>query len=288
MTMKHATIYISVDMEGVAGVVSWEHTGKEGGHEFDRARKLMTGEVNAAIEGAFAGAGDGVELTVIVNDAHGGMRNLLLEELDPRAMLISGGPKRLGMMEGINASVSAAILVGYHSMASSRGVLAHSYYPGLVQLEYAGTPIGELALSAYSAGYFGVPVIAVTGDDEVAKEATGLIPGVETITVKWTAGRLAATCLSPARSRERIASGVKRAVMGHLLSPKVAPLVPGRPSSFRLRFANASMADAAALLPGSVREDPLTVSYVHEDYLEALRGARVMMAIAASIPGDPY
>lgn len=286
--MGEATIYISVDMEGIAGVVSWDHTGKEGGPEYEIARKLMTGEVNAAIEGVLEGARDLSDTTVIVNDAHGGMRNLLLEELDSRAMLISGGPKRLGMMEGIGTSVTAAILVGYHAMAGSQGVLSHSYYPGLVKLEYNGVAIGELALSAYSAGYFGVPVVAVTGDDVVAKEAARLIPGAEVVTVKWAAGRSAATSLTPVRSREKIKCATERAIRIHLLSPSVAPCVPPRPSSFRLQFANASMADGASLLPGSQREDGLTVSYTNEDYLEALRGARAMMALAASLPNDPY
>ncbi|HJM75103.1 MAG TPA: M55 family metallopeptidase, partial [Dehalococcoidia bacterium] len=115
-------VMISVDMEGVAGVVHTDHTRRDG-LDYSLARSLMTGEANAAIAGAFDAGAE----TVVVNDSHGTMRNLLPEELDPRAMLISGSPKPLLMMQGVDEpKIEAALCIGYHPRANSPGVLDHT------------------------------------------------------------------------------------------------------------------------------------------------------------------
>lgn len=286
--MDEFKVYISVDMEGVAGIVAWDQTGKEGAGEYDRARKFMTAEVNAAVEGIIRALPENCPCRIVVNDAHGKMRNLLLEEIHPKALLLTGAPKLLSMMHGIDSSYWAAIFVGYHSMARSTGVLAHSYFPGVVEMKLNGASIGEFGLNAYTAGYFGVPVIAVTGDDAVAREATALVPQLEAIEVKWAAGRMAALCLPPQESRRRITEGVQKAVRRQLEKGAVAPLLPPEESVFELTFANPAMADGASLLPGAERVDPLTVAYRSTDYIEAVRAVRAMMALAASMPADPY
>ncbi|MGB9866628.1 MAG: M55 family metallopeptidase [Bacillota bacterium] len=286
--MNGIRVYLSVDMEGVAGVVSWHQTGKEGAGDYDKARKLMTAEVNAAVEGILQAVGDGLPCEVIVNDAHGRMTNLLADELHPKSLLLTGAPKLLSMMHGIDSSFWGAVFVGYHSMLRSSGVLAHSYFPGVVEMKLNGLPIGEFALNAYTAGYFGVPVVAVTGDDVVAQEASTLIPNIEAIQVKWAAGRMAAICLPPQEARRRIAQGVQKAVLRQLRESTVKPLSPPSHSTFELTFANPAMADGASLLPGAQRLDPLTVAYRSNDYLKAVRAARVMMALASSMPADPY
>ena len=121
-------VYISVDMEGIAGVVHVDQT-RRSGHDYERARRWMTAEADAAIQGAFDGGATGV----LVNDSHGDMRNLVLEELDPRAELISGSLKPLSMVQGVGAAFGCALFVGYHAGAGTRaGILDHTYYGRVV------------------------------------------------------------------------------------------------------------------------------------------------------------
>lgn len=115
-------IYISADMEGVAGVTTWEEVDPSGGTAYQRACRLLAGEVNAAIRGALAAGA----VRIVVNDAHNRMYNLGSEALSPKARLITGAPKPLGMMEGIGSGFSAAFFLGYHARAGSPGNLAHT------------------------------------------------------------------------------------------------------------------------------------------------------------------
>lgn len=114
-------VLISVDIEGIAGVFNAQQT-RAGNGEYEQARRWMTLEANAAIEGAFAGGAT----AVWVNDSHGGFNNLLLDELDPRARVILGKPRMLGMMAGLEHAPELVFMVGYHGMAGSHGVLAHT------------------------------------------------------------------------------------------------------------------------------------------------------------------
>src|SRR5689334_11433635 len=121
-------VYISVDMEGVAGVVHVDQV-RRSGHDYERARRWMTAEASAAIAGAFEGGAT----AVVVNDSHGDMRNLVLEELDPRAELISGSLKPLSMVQGIGAGFGCALFVGYHAGAGSQaGIMDHTYFGAVV------------------------------------------------------------------------------------------------------------------------------------------------------------
>src|SRR5690625_3541862 len=158
-------IYISVDMEGVAGVVSWSQV-TPGQPEDPAAREWMIEAANAAVEGALeAGATE-----VIVNDSHNGMRNLLLHQLHPHARLISGGLKDNAMMAGIDNTFSAAMFVGYHGRGGGEGVLAHTWSSSVIGTRLNGVEVGEWGLNAMMAGEFGVPIVMVSGDDCVAKE----------------------------------------------------------------------------------------------------------------------
>lgn len=152
-------------MEGVAGVVDREQTLRDG-KEHERARKLMTQEVNAAIEGALeAGAKQ-----VLVNDSHGTMRNIILEELNENAELITGSPKPLSMMQGIDKTFNAVLFVGYHAMRGTyKGVLEHTYHGNIVSdVFFNSKRYGETGMNAAVAGYFKVPIVLVTGDQAVA------------------------------------------------------------------------------------------------------------------------
>jgi D-amino peptidase len=269
-------IYISIDMEGVAGVVHEDQTDPiEPRHsaEYNRFRRLMTSEANAAIAGALeAGA-----TAVVVNDSHWLMLNLLAEELNPRAELISGGPKRLSMVEGIDAGFDAAMFVGYHAKAGTgNAVIDHTYTSRVYEARINGEPVGELALNAAMAGVHRVPVALVSGDQALAAEAKALLgPGVETVVVKEAAGRFAARSLAPSVACERIRAGATVA-----LKRKHAPFAFKKPIRLEVDFIESQMADMAELAPGSSRTGGRTVSYTGEDYREVFRAWRAMYNLA--------
>ncbi len=172
-------VYISADMEGVAGITRWEQVEASGGTEYERCRQLMTAEVNTAVEAALKSGAS----IVAVNDAHHSMCNLLVEKLHPRVQLISGSPKKIGMMDGIHRGFTAACLLGYHARARSHGVLAHTCSQLVHRLQVNGREMGELGLNALLAGYYGVPVVMVSGDQLLAAEARDLLTDTETVVV---------------------------------------------------------------------------------------------------------
>jgi len=263
-------------MEGVAGIVHGEHTLRDG-KEHERARKLMTYEVNAAIEGALqAGA-----TNILVNDSHGTMRNIIPEELHEAAELITGSPKPLSMMQGIDPSFDAALFIGYHARRGSyTGVLEHTYHGGIISdVLVNGKPMGETGINAALAGYFKVPVILVTGDSVVTEEARSILGLVEIVAVKQGVGRFAARCVSPSRARALIKKGVTRALKNvHKFKPfRVKP-----PIKIEVSFIHTGMTEMAELLPGAKRINGRTVSFVSNDYLEAFKAIRAMITLAGA------
>ncbi len=264
-------VFISVDMEGISGVVNWDHTeyGKDG---YERFRRLMTKEVNAAAVGAYDAGAD----EVIINDSHGRMRNVIIEDLDPRIKLITGSSKPLSMMEGIGPEFDAAFFVGYHSRASSLGVLNHTYTGQVARYVVDGKVMGETGMNALVAGYYGVPVVFVSGDSEVTKEAVELLGKIETVAVKEPHSQFSALCLHPEKAQELIREKAAKALGG--LS-QYKPLKPASPCTVELEFHTSGQADGASIMPGAVRVDPVTVQFTGKDYLEAYRGARTMMSL---------
>lgn len=270
-------VYMSVDMEGVAGVVHEDQTDpvdpRHAG-EYNRFRRLMTGEANAAIEGAVtAGA-----RTVVVNDSHWLMRNLLAEELLPAAELLSGGPKLRSMVEGIEEGFDAALFIGYHARAGTRNaVIDHTYASRVHEAKLNGRPVGELALNAALAGTYGVPVALVSGDQALAAEAHDLLGGsVETVIVKHAVGRFAARSVHPTEACRRIREGT----MAALRRPHV-PLKLSSPIRLEVEFALTQMADMAELVPGAIRSDGRTLEYTHDDYREVFRAWRALYNLAS-------
>src|SRR5262245_33742976 len=173
-------VYSTVELEGISGVNGDDQTGA-GAAEYGRARKLMAEDANAAIRGAFAGGAT----DVLVNDSHGGMRNLLPEDLDPRARLISHSFKRYGMMEGLDESFAAIIFVGYHAKADSpHGLFAHTGSSVIRALQINGRSVGEGGMNAALAAWYGVPVVAVSGDDVAVAEVKSSVSGVQAVAVK--------------------------------------------------------------------------------------------------------
>jgi D-amino peptidase len=269
-------VYISVDMEGIAGVVHEDQTDpvdpRHAG-EYNRYRRLMTSEANAAVEGALAAGATGV----VVNDSHWLMRNLLVEELHPAAELVSGGPKLRSMVEGVDLGFDAAMFVGYHAMAGTMHAVIDHTYAGIVHdVRLNGRSAGELAINAAFAGLHGVPVALVSGDQALAAEAKALLgDGVEAVVVKHAVGRFAARSVSPAESCRRIREGATSA-----LRRQHRPLVLERPIRLEVEFAQTHMADMAELVPGSVRTGGRTLQYQHDDYGEVFRAWRALYNLA--------
>jgi D-amino peptidase len=269
-------VYISVDMEGVAGVVHEDQTDptdpRHAG-EYNRFRRLMTSEANAAVEGALAAGAT----RVLVNDSHWLMRNLLAEELHPAAELLSGGPKLRSMVEGVDLGFDAAMFVGYHAMAgTASAVIDHTYTSIVHEVRLNGRPAGELAINAALAGIHGVPVVLVSGDQALAAEAKDLLgDGVEAVVVKHAVGRFAARSVSPAESCRRIREGATAA-----LRRRHEPLELPPPIRLEVEFALTQMADMAELVPGSVRTGGRTVEYAHDDYREVFRAWRALYNLA--------
>ena len=269
-------VYISVDMEGVAGVVHEDQTDpidpRHAG-EYNRFRRLMTGEANAAIEGALAAGAE----RVLVNDSHWLMMNLLAEELHPAAELLSGGPKMRSMVEGIKLGFDAALFIGYHARAGTgHAIIDHTYTDRIHEARLNGQPVGELAINAALAGTYGVPVVMVSGDQALAAEAREVLgPSVEPVIVKHAVGRFAARSVAPSEARRLIREGAVEA----LRRPHV-PLRLPPPIRLEAEFRATQMADMAELVPGSVRTAGRTVAYEHDDFREVFRAWRAMYNLA--------
>jgi D-amino peptidase len=256
-------IFISCDMEGISGVTAVDDCNPTK-DAYQRFRKIMVGDVNAAIEGAFeAGAKE-----VLVNDSHDGMRNLMIEEIDPRVSLISGVYKPLCMMEGIDKSFDLVMYVGYHAMAGTKAaIMDHTFYGSMIQDVWINDKlVGESGINSGIAGYYGVPVGAVTGDDKVAKEVKTLLGDVETAVVKVALDKYVAKCPPLNESRERIRNAAKKAVER---KKDFKPLKFSSPVTFKVRFNTTTEAAVASLLPDTKLVNPRTVAFTRDDYIDA-------------------
>jgi D-amino peptidase len=266
-------ILISVDMEGISGVVNGDHVQSDH-REYGRFRKLMTAEANAAIEGALAGGAT----KVVVNDSHGGMANVLIEDLNPAAELISGSPKPFSMMEGIGPEVDKVFMVGYHA-ASGTGaaILEHTWSGCLIEVRLNDHMVGETGLNAALAGAYGSPVVLVTGDRAVCQEARALLGEIETVAVKDGVARTAAQCLHPKVAQEQIRQAAERA-----LALNAPPFVVPPPITLRVVFHRATHVDMAELVPGSRRVDGRTIEWVGDDMPAVYKVFRAMTTLAWS------
>ncbi|RSD24422.1 M55 family metallopeptidase [Mesobacillus subterraneus] len=266
-------LYLSVDMEGITGLVDHTHV-DSGKHNYERSRKIMTQEANYVITKAFeTGCNE-----VIVNDSHSKMNNLLIEDLHPETQLITGDVKPFSMVQGLDSSFSGAVFVGYHSRASMSGVMSHSMIFGVRHMYINDVQIGELGFNAYVAGYFGVPVIMVAGDDGAAREAEALIPNITTAVVKESISRSAAKSLTPSKAGELLAEKTEYAIKN---LEKVKPLTPPDHPVLRIEFANYGQAEWANLMPGTEIEEGTTiVRYQAKDILVAYQAMLVMTELA--------
>jgi len=258
-------IYISVDMEGVAGVVTNDQLGPPG-FEYERFRGFMTNETLAAIEGArAAGATE-----FVVSDSHGNGESLLIEKFPKDVTIVRAWPRPLAMMQGIDETFAGALFVGYHaSTTNPRGVRAHTMSSAtLADVRLNGLSVPETGLNAAIAGHFGVPVLLVTGDDAISAEASKLLPGVETATVKWALGFHSARTLTPEASCDRIREAARKAVAE---AKERKPYRIQEPVDLELRFKNYRPAELLAYLPGIERVDAHAIRFRGRDVLEVAR-----------------
>ncbi|MGW5369298.1 M55 family metallopeptidase [Streptomyces sp. NPDC004009] len=271
-------IYVSADMEGITGLVDADDV-QPGGRDYERGRLMMAEDVNAAVRGALtAGA-----TAIVVNDAHGPMRNLLPEALHPAVRLIRGKPKNMGMLEGLTPEYDALICVGYHSRAGALGVLSHTFMGHEIEDVWLdGRPVGEIGLAHATAAAFGVPVAVVTGDDAACKETAAWDESVATVAVKHARDRFAADLRPAAEARQEIEKAVAAAL-------EAGPRVRSEPtpsSTLAVRWQSASVASTLLGIPGVTSTDSRVVQV--SGHLPALyRLFCVWMRVAASLTSQP-
>jgi D-amino peptidase len=270
-------ILVAVDMEGITGVVNWNQVDPQ--HpEYGRFRKLMTGDVNAAIQGAIeAGAEE-----VIVTDGHAYGYNLLLEELDSRAVLNSGNDAPFAMLQGIGEDISGVILCGYHArVGTPNAILDHTWSSRRVANLWINEMLsGEIGLNAAVCGHFNVPVIMISGDQSACHEAGELLGAVEKAVIKQATGRMSAECLTPEASHKKIQESAKKAVRNLIEGRAPAPFHPQIPIQITIQFAHSDMADRAALLPGAQRLDGRRITFSSADMPAAYCAFQAAVSLA--------
>lgn len=256
-------VHISVDMEGVAGVVTGEQLGPSG-FEYGRFREFMTREALAAVGAAReAGATD-----IIVADAHGNGQNLLIDQFPPDVRIVRSWPRRLGMVAGLDESVHAAIFIGYHAGTNNpAGVRAHTFSSAnLTRVALNGTNVTEGAWNAAIAGHFNVPVVMMSGDDAAIAEVRRAIGAIEAAETKRSLGFHSALTLTPAAAADLIGQRV-RAALGRLAGFK--PFKVATPVTVDVTFKNYLPAEVLAYLPIFERTDSHSVRFRARDMVEA-------------------
>ncbi len=274
-------ILISADMEGATGV-TWGADVEPGTEQWQRCRAMFTSDVNAAITGFL----DGGATEVLVNEAHSTMRNLLLEQLDERAVMLTGRHKNLSMVEGVQrGDVDGVAFLGYHCGAGADGVLAHTYLPNSITGVWLdGTHASEGLLNSRVVAEYGAPVVLVTGDDRACEDAAGYAPHAQTVAVKDHVSRYAAVCRPPARTFADIAAAAERATK---LAGNADPTPPS-PMSVTVEVDSAQLAAEATLIPGVRRESERRVHYTSPSGYEMIRCFKAVATIISSAVESRY
>jgi D-amino peptidase len=258
-------VFISFDMEGVAGIVDWSQC-RPPGVPYEEGRRLLLGEVNAAIDGALAAGAT----EIVCNDSHGAMNNLDPAALHGRASYVSGRHKPMYMMQGLDAGADVVFMVGYHgSISGESSVLSHTYNPSVVShVELNGVRVGESGINALVALACRVPVGLITGDRQTIEEAGPFLADAEQVVVKESFTRFGAANLHPEVACAMIADGARRAVQraGGLKVPGVS-----LPATLDVHTQTADMAEVASWVRGAERTGVRTVSISGEDPLAMFR-----------------
>jgi len=258
-------IFISFDMEGVAGIVDWSQCTAPG-QAYEEGRALLLGEVNAAIDGAIAGGAT----EIVCNDSHGKMNNLNPADLHGRATYVAGRHKPLYMMEGMDDSVDAVFFVGYHgSISGESSVLSHTYNPAVVsKVELNGIECGESGINALVALGCRAPVALITGDQHTITEGDPFFKEAERVVVKESITRFSASQLHPLDARDKIAAAAEAAVRRAAAIPAPGIALPARLDVY---VQTADMAEMAGWVKGVERTGTRTVRIEGNDPLAVFR-----------------
>jgi D-amino peptidase len=257
--------FISFDMEGVAGIADWSQC-RGPGQAYEEGRRLLLGEVNAAIDGALAGGAT----EIVCNDSHGTMFNLDPAALHGQAGYVSGRHKPLYMMQGLDAGASVVFMVGYHgSISGESSVLSHTYNPSVIShVELNGVRAGESGINALIALAWRVPVGLITGDRQTIDEADPFLPDCERVVVKESFTRFGAAHLHPEAARAKIAEGARHAAER---AAEMKPPAIRLPATLDVHVQTADMAEVASWVRGVTRTGVRTVSIRGEDPLAMFR-----------------
>jgi D-amino peptidase len=263
--MDFVKVFISLDMEGVAGIVDWAQC-RPPGQPYEEGRALLLAEVNAAIDGAVAGGAT----EILCNDSHGAMNNLNPASLHGRAAYVAGRHKPRYMMEGLDDSFDAVFFVGYHgSVSGESSVLSHTYNPAVISRALLnGVACGESGINALVALGHGVPVALITGDQVTMAEAEPFMPRVEQVAVKGSVTRFAAVSAHPEQAREMIYDGAQQALqrLGSIPLPDIE-----RPAQLDVEMQTADMAEVASWVTGVRRSGTRSVRIQGDDPLQVYR-----------------
>jgi D-amino peptidase len=266
-------IAISVDMEGISGTVSFKQI-MAGNPEFERAQRLATEDINAAI----AGAREAGATRFFVHDTHWlDAINLIIDELDDEAEYIGGQP--LLLWEDLGADYDATFLIGYHARPGQPGIMSHLYTDLICDARLNGVSVGEGVFAAGLAGYHDIPTVLVSGDDHVCTDMRDWCPTIETALTKVSITRYAARCLPLKEARANIKDAAGRAVAG---LAKHQPLKIQAPITLEVRWRNNQTARSVALMPGVEQIDSETTRLTHDDFSEVDRALKAMLHIVSS------
>jgi D-amino peptidase len=258
-------VYISADMEGVAGVVTADQL-SPGGFEYERFRAFMTAEVLAAIQGAR----DAGATTIVVSDSHGNGENLLIEQFPEDVTIVRSWPRPLAMMQGIDSSFAAVVFIGYHASTNSvTGVRAHTMSSAtLTSVSLNGVTVPESGFNAAIAGHFGVPVVAISGDESAVAEAQRLIGAIEGAVVKHSVSFHAAATMTPQAAQKLIREKVKAGVARR---SELRPYVLTKPIRLDVSFKNYRQAELLAYLSIVERTGSHAIRFIGRDMVEVAR-----------------
>lgn len=255
-------LYISSDMEGVAGVCAWQQVDARTPHpEYAIYRRFYTQEVTSAIEGARAGGAAGV----LVNDSHGPMRNLLLDELPDDVRVISGNRKPFSMVQGADGGFGGAFFIGYHGAAGDAdAVLCHTYTPSIIyEVRVNGVRCSEATLNAGMLGSYGVPLLLATGDRTTVEGIVEQMPWVHGVIVKESIGSFAADSMVPAAAQRAIRREAEVAIAG-AGAAKLFCFEP--PITLDVQLVTTAQAQLVATIPSFERTGSRSVRFVHDSY----------------------
>ncbi len=266
-------LYVSADIEGVAGLVHWDQV-MPGSAGYSVGQRLLMRELDSLCRGATIAGAE----SITVNDAHSSMRNVVPDELPSNVRLITGHFKPMYMMQGLDETFDAAVFLAYHGAAGSSSVLSHTYSPKVIwEARIDGAVTGETGINALVAHHFRVPVVMITGDEATVEDAKRWIPEAAGLALKTSVGRFAADSLSPEAADTLIFDTIQAAVKAPVRPPE-----PAGPITLQLTLQSAEMATLCEWA-GVYRSGDRVVELEAENGLELYRKFHIALLLARTV-----